>query len=418
MESITKYITPEDVIFSLVNTPQITFEVTDACNLSCRYCGYRDLYSDYDERKNIMLSEKKAFILLDYMNNLWSSPQNISYNRRIYISFYGGEPLLNMGFIHKVVDYIKKLNCTTRLFSFSMTTNAMLLHKYMDFLVENEFNILISLDGNEENTGYRVDKKGESVFKHIITNVDLLKNKYPVFFEQHVNFNAVLHNKNSVESIYQFFKSKYNKMPKISELNTIGVQENKREEFEKTYKSSTESLNQAEHYTEIIKNMQLQLGTYQSLGTYIMQYSDFVYEDYNELLYGKQILRNRKPTGTCMPFGKKIYITVNGKILPCERIGHQFALGRIGEDKIEINAEEIAQKYNSYYAKLEKQCKKCYNKIICTQCIFNLPDIEKKPRCHGFMTKKEFEIYKNTQLRMLVDNPKEYFHIMEDIVII
>ena len=70
MESITKYITPEDVIFSLVNTPQITFEVTDACNLAYRYCGYRDLYSDYDKHKNIMLSEEKAFILLDYMNNL------------------------------------------------------------------------------------------------------------------------------------------------------------------------------------------------------------------------------------------------------------------------------------------------------------------------------------------------------------
>ncbi len=37
---------------SLANTPQITFEVTDLCNLDCVYCGYGKLYSDHDERTN------------------------------------------------------------------------------------------------------------------------------------------------------------------------------------------------------------------------------------------------------------------------------------------------------------------------------------------------------------------------------
>ncbi|MBQ8959313.1 MAG: hypothetical protein IJ057_13575 [Bacteroidales bacterium] len=32
----------------MANTPQITFEVTDACNLCCEYCAYGKLYAGYD----------------------------------------------------------------------------------------------------------------------------------------------------------------------------------------------------------------------------------------------------------------------------------------------------------------------------------------------------------------------------------
>lgn len=36
---------------NLVNLPQLTFEVTDACNLNCKYCGYGDFYEGYDTRR-------------------------------------------------------------------------------------------------------------------------------------------------------------------------------------------------------------------------------------------------------------------------------------------------------------------------------------------------------------------------------
>lgn len=42
----------EDVIISLANTRQITFEVTDVCNLNCVYCAYGKFYNNYDIRSN------------------------------------------------------------------------------------------------------------------------------------------------------------------------------------------------------------------------------------------------------------------------------------------------------------------------------------------------------------------------------
>lgn len=39
-----EYLKPDDIRKCLANTPQVTFEVTDACNLRCEYCGYGNFF--------------------------------------------------------------------------------------------------------------------------------------------------------------------------------------------------------------------------------------------------------------------------------------------------------------------------------------------------------------------------------------
>ena len=120
-------ITSEDVKRSLSNSPQLTFEITDACNLKCEYSGYGKSYSDYDERKSTRLSPQRAKVLLDYLRSLWGSELNISHNQNVYISFYGGEPLMDVPFIKEIVSYIEEPDCPSRSFTFNMTTNGILL---------------------------------------------------------------------------------------------------------------------------------------------------------------------------------------------------------------------------------------------------------------------------------------------------
>ena len=129
---------------------------------------------------------------------------------------------MNMPFIEEAVKYIEDLGLSRKVF-YSMTTNAMLLDRYMDYLVENDFHLLISLDGDKEGHGYRVDKSGNNSFDRVIRNVKQLQNRYPDYFRSNVNFNAVLHNRNSVQSIYRFIKSQFDKTPSISELNNSGI---------------------------------------------------------------------------------------------------------------------------------------------------------------------------------------------------
>lgn len=123
---------------------------------------------------------------------------NVSYNNEIGISFYGGEPLIAIDLIKEIILYIESLNIKSLSFSYYMTTNSYLLDKYMSFLVEKQFHLLLSLDGNKVSNSYRVTKRNNSSFEKVYENICLLNKKYPEFFKTNVEFNSVLHNRNSV----------------------------------------------------------------------------------------------------------------------------------------------------------------------------------------------------------------------------
>lgn len=166
-------ITAESIRQNLINLPQIVFEVTDACNLRCKYCGYAGLYEGYDKRENKKLSFAKAKNILDYLSNIWRAEHTAGILKPLTISFYGGEPLLNMGLIRQIVDYVKSINSIGKTINFNMTTNAMLLDTYADYLVDNEFRLLISIDGDEYSQGYRVDANGDNSFNRVYNNIKL-----------------------------------------------------------------------------------------------------------------------------------------------------------------------------------------------------------------------------------------------------
>ena len=87
-------ISKNEIKYNLLNIKQITFEVTDACNLECKYCSYGDLYYGYEKRETKYMTFEQIKTLLDYMVNIWSSSNTDSARQKTYISFYGGEPFM------------------------------------------------------------------------------------------------------------------------------------------------------------------------------------------------------------------------------------------------------------------------------------------------------------------------------------
>ena len=47
-----KHLTPNHIRYALANLPLLTFEVTEACNLKCKYCGYGEFYNDFRQKVN------------------------------------------------------------------------------------------------------------------------------------------------------------------------------------------------------------------------------------------------------------------------------------------------------------------------------------------------------------------------------
>ena len=157
------------------------------------------IYSNQDERNRGKQEFNNVKILIDYLISLWKSYRNISFNNTINIGFFGGEPLVNMILIEKIINYLNAVKIKGITFVYNLTTNAILLPKYMNYLVENDVHLLISIDGSKQNNIYRVKKEGKESFDIVFANIKKLKDNHPNYFDSNVNFNSVLHDKNSVD---------------------------------------------------------------------------------------------------------------------------------------------------------------------------------------------------------------------------
>lgn len=412
---MTEYITSEHIREAIANTPQVVFETTDTCNLQCKYCLYGNLYSSYGERYGKFLNSNDVIPFLDYLIDIWESSQNHSTYNHKFISFYGGEPLLNPQFIKEIISYLEYRDSTLK-FSYTMTTNGLLLDKHIDYLVDKDFDILISLDGNSYNNSYRVYKNGKPSFEKLNHNISYIQHKYPTFFESKVAFNTVLHNKNSLDEIIEYFNVNFGKIPTINELNISGVSDENKKEFEQIFRSYDETVNDSKNQDELIKKLGSNGKIQKEVFRYIQRYSGRYFEDYLDLLRNKEIAT--LPTGTCIPFSRKIFITVNGEILPCERISHEFTMGLINKSGIDIDYERCATIFNSLLSKTSNICKHCCNQRGCVQCVYNVPSCDIGKKCDGYMNEHQFKNYENMMIKYLVAHPDIYKSLLLNSVII
>jgi len=405
--SIGKF-TADRIRKEFANSTQLLFEVTDSCNLKCKYCAFGEFYSDFDERKNHNLTFKKAKNLIDYYVNLRKSANYMSYDSELSIGFYGGEPLVNFDLITKIIEYIEKVVPRTR---YTATTNGVLLHKYMDYLKEKSFNLLISLDGNEYNDSYRVFHDGTSSFSKVVENVRKFQTKYPEYFSSNVRFNTVLHNRNSVSEAFEFIHREFNKYPFIAEINPNRIREDRKEEFSRTFQNARDSFDEANSCGLFTKEIETLEPKARDISEFLFKFSGNKFHTYNDLFEGQKPLM---PTATCAPFSRKIYLTVNGKITFCERIGHQYINGHVNDDKVELDFEEIADKVNAYYQNINKQCSRCGRAEICSVCMYTMPVKDGFPFCDKFTTNKDiFKNYSSEMLSILESKPHLYKHIWE-----
>ena len=132
-----------------------TFQVTDACNLRCTYCYQAAKQEHY-------MSWPTAKAAIDYIFSEANKSNNIfSYDTvfGIIFEFIGGEPLLNVGLIKQIIQYIESILINTNspwllYHRYSISTNGTLyftpevqdlIHRYSDLL-----SISVTVDGIKE----------------------------------------------------------------------------------------------------------------------------------------------------------------------------------------------------------------------------------------------------------------------------
>ena len=409
-------LTAADVKYELINLKQLVFEVTDACNLCCKYCIYGELYSGFDQRNSLFLPFKTAKAVIDYLADIWNANSGSASKSPLTISFYGGEPLMNFPLIQNIVDYILSLRLP-KVISFSMTTNCVLLASHMDYLVDYDFNLLCSLDGDYSSNAHRVYHDGRPSYDRVFNNLKILQAKHPLYFAKHVQFNAVLHNLNNVPGIIAFFKKEFGKTPTISELSDVGVREDKKSDFITTFRSMSYDLARANNTTALLKELNydapetndLMFFLSTALGNYFETYADLLSPEAESPLI---------PSGTCLPFSKKMFIKVDGKILPCERIHHHFFFGTANNETVNLDLQAAAEKFNTYLDKLQPRCSVCASMNHCSKCFYSIEGIDSESTvCESFVIKSKLKQQEEYYKRYLFLHPSLYKEFIEATII-
>ena len=414
MEKFSR-VTKGMVEYNLTHLRQLVFEVTDACNLRCKYCAYADLYEGYDERKSSDFSFHRAKLVIDYLYEFWRKNASKEYIHPIRVSFYGGEPTLNMVLIRQIIDYVEKLPPIGCSYVYNMTTNAILLDRYMDFMVEKKFDLLISLDGDEQGQSYRMDRHGRNSFERVYKNIQLLRNAYPDYFEKHVMFNTVIHNRNGVAVSSHFIKEHFGKLPHLSSLSAVGVRKDKQDEFYALYRNITDDIKGNADCEALENELFMENPNTYSVWEYLYKHSGNFYNNYSQLMFDVEKL-DFPPTGTCLPFTKKMFVTVAGKILPCEKIGHQFALGTVDDEKVDLDLERVAELHNHRIFKYLGQCNTCALSKTCGVCVYEAQEhLGNDGSCKQYTTKSNFEIQGIRRLQYLNKHPELYDRILTEV---
>lgn len=307
------------------------------CNLRCEYC-FASEGTFKGERE--YMSEEVGLKAVDFLI------ANSGNRKILEMDFFGGEPLMNLDVVKKVVEYAKeqgKKNGKT--FLFTMTTNAVLLDdSTIDYLNEEMENVVLSLDGRKEtHDKIRKTRNGKGSFDIIIDNIRKFvarrgnKSYYirGTFTKENLNF------KDDVLFMADNgFKEISLEPVVLDKCHRLFIGEKDLPQIKEEYKSLAR---------EYIKRKQDGNG---------FNFFHFAID-----LEGGPCISKR--INACGAGNEYFSVTPKGEIFPC----HQFAdnrnylMGNVFDGKIDENIRKVFKEANLY---TKEKCKDCFAKYHCS----------------------------------------------------
>ncbi len=326
---------------------EMILQVTRDCNFKCRYCLFTRENSVDRLHEKIDMSWDLAQKCIDYLYE-HSTDMN-----DIYISFYGGEPLINFKLIKQVVEYADRLFNTKKI-HYATTINGSLLNtSIIAFCIEHDLSLAISLDGPREiqNNHRRFYETGKGTFDIVMKNVNKIKNMSLKYFEEKVTFQPVVMMDEDKEHVISFFEE-------------IGVKRSK----VMIIKASMSGIDYFYSGTKGLSKAKLESDY------------DFSSDDYDTVLSSKsKIPEVWHHSGPCVPGVRKLFVDVYGNFYPCEKVLENPA-NIIGDIRQGLNADKVEQMLN--IGRLTSDdCKHCWAARFCEICAVRCLDAEHNKLC-------------------------------------
>ncbi len=363
----------------------ITLQVTQQCNLRCKYCVYSGSYiTRIHSSRTMSLETAKKGVDFIVSNSLDLD--------QINIAFYGGEPLLQFNLIKKVVEYAE-VETEGKKVSFGMTTNGTLFNdEILNFLQEKKFMLVISLDGPEEvhDKNRIFAKDGKGTFSTIIHWLRYIKENFSDLY-RNTSFNAVIDPKLDIGCASSFFVNCEEIADSAVNSGLIGT----------SYKRSNEEIpeqfiiaDEEEHFKVLLNK----LGRLSS--KHISKIAEGRLNQTRSTLFhfrkrtAYDLAPINHPGGPCIPGARKLFMDVNGKFFPCESVSESSSCMIIGDIEQGFDLEQAEYLLNVGRT-TEEACKTCWSFQMCVQCCLmadkdgHLDGAERLSRCDNVRAQNE-----------------------------
>ncbi len=411
-EKIEPNLNYEDVMEQLIYNPypQLILNLTQNCNLRCKYCIFSGKYEGYREHATKQMSIDIAKKSIDRFIGYVYEWQEKSLSKSPIISFYGGEALLEFNLIKEIVAYIKSVNFSPML---CLTTNGVLLdEEKIKFLVDNNVIISVSLDGPKElHDKNRVLSNELGTYEIVHDNIAKLQAEIKKQNKSHLLPILILtcyEDCTDLHKLNQYFVDNQEflgaTLGRVSKIIDFNLKEDVKKE-------NTPHSSISELFNNYLENIEKYQGDSSKL-----YFLERLFGNLLKGIYIRSVMPNgNKFTsglgGICVP-GTKISVSTEGIFYVCEKANEHFPIGDyeqgLDQSKIKLLLEKWHKSFYSY-------CGDCAFKGVCGPCFATCNDHDEfnissfcGDRKEGLT--KQFSIL----FSLLEKNPEIWKHLTEN----
>lgn len=332
----------------------LILNVTDVCNLRCRYCVYSGKYPQRRSHSSRKMSRRVAEKAMNFFF------EKSAYVAEPHIGFFGGEPLTNFDLIRYCVEYTETRQPGR--YSFSLTTNGTLLSdQKCDYLVEHDFLLRISLDGPQElHDRLRVDRLGHGTWHTVMENLERFHNRYSYYVETRVGILTIAVSPEAMTAVQEFFQQhpwlsrvslsasypNYTPIPLSPEIGPVPPHKPRAE--------SSDLFQRCEE--ELLARGVLTPFMHSHFAVELVRLHCRKRE--NGFEHGIHI------NGCCFPGHRRLFVDSAGTFFVCERLDDGYPIGSVDYG---LNVKDMCTLIDDY-EKLCEPCLNCWAVRFCPQC--------------------------------------------------
>lgn len=331
-------------------------EITQQCNLQCKYCTFGGGFSYHRKLNGRTMSSAVLMAAIDDAVRCATRLEVLS------IGFYGGEPLAAFPLIMSAVRYARQRAGNKRI-RFSVTTNATLLDRAKaEFLRDNEFSVLVSIDGPRVmHNRYRIYPGGRGSFDDTMRGLKVLLAAYNGSLRDKIGLNMVLPTRQWGDHVWKLWRDTP-WLPKDLKARAGLVDApdgmpppppSPPAAFGRTVKGAW-ALSVENNSAECPP---LSFESYDTKLSKIHQRE--IHEGPRDSFY---------PNGCCVPGARRVYVRVDGTYQVCERAHGAPTIGSVWTG---VDIGRVLNLTREYAERSIRDCRDCWAGPLCSLCFHN-----------------------------------------------